>query len=379
MNGKCKALHLFILNLTKQIIRVETGFRTLALGVMSGTSLDGLDLCLVEFAFDGTWSFNILATRCVSYSQDWQSKLSSAHQLSIESRSMLHVEFGQLIGAEVNSFLKERSLPKPQMVCSHGHTVFHQPENGITVQIGSGQSIADCTGITCVSDFRSLDVLLGGQGAPLVPIGDELLFGEYDACLNLGGFSNISFQKNGIRKAFDICPVNIALNPLSNQLGFEFDKNGKLARSGKLNEELLFKLNALELYGKRERPSLAREWLERTFLPIVELSGLPVEDKLRTLVEHAAFQIASVINLNASEGLVLLSGGGAKNVLLVERLRELSRSEIVVPVDETIDFKEALIFAFLGVLRTENQTNVLQSVTGAKRDSCSGVIHFPRT
>jgi anhydro-N-acetylmuramic acid kinase len=146
-----------------------------------------------------------------------------------------------------------------------------------------------------------------------------------------------------------------------------------------LNEELLFKLNALELYGKRERPSLAREWLERAFSPIVELSGLPVQDKLRTLVEHAAFQIASVINLNAPEGLVLLSGGGAKNVFLVERLRELSRSEIVVPVDETIDFKEALIFAFLGVLRTENQTNVLQSVTGAKRDSCSGVIHFPRT
>lgn len=358
---------------------MQKGFRKTAVGVMSGTSLDGLDLCFAEFHFDGNWRFEITQSDCVNYDYSWREKLSSAHQLSDQELALLNRDFGGFIGESVNSFLRENGLTKPELVCSHGHTVLHQPEKGITLQIGDGQVIANKTEITCVSDFRSLDVSLGGQGAPLVPIGDELLFSEYDACLNLGGFSNISFKENGARKAFDICPVNIALNPLANELGFEYDKGGKMAQSGNLSPELLETLNYLNVYHNKQRPSLAREWLEMEFIPLIHNSEIPTEDKLRTVTEHAALQIARIINNRVKNGKVLVTGGGAKNAFLMERLSSLSDSEIQIPEKTIIDYKEALIFAFLGVLRSENQINILRSVTGAERDSCSGVIHCPNS
>ena len=351
--------------------------KTTAIGIMSGTSLDGLDLCYVEFTFDGNWTFEIIESDCISYDKQWYSALGNAHTCSLDELELLSDTFGRYTGEKVNEFLKNFSLPKPDFVCSHGHTVFHEPAKKFTLQIGNGQTIANATGITCVSDFRSLDVSLNGQGAPLVPIGDELLFSEYEACLNLGGFSNISFKENGFRRAFDICPVNIVLNPLANTLGKPFDEDGVLSQSGQLNDVLLSELNSLSIYNGLERPSLAREWLEKVFLPVLENSSVCTKDKLRTVTEHAAQQISSVINSKAKNGSVLVTGGGAKNSFMMERISDLSNAKIIVPNVEIVDYKEALIFAFLGVLRVRNEINVLKSVTGASRDSSSGAVHFP--
>lgn len=357
---------------------MEKGFKKTAIGVMSGTSLDGLDLCLAQFLFDGKWNFEVLSTDCFVYDDSWREKLSNAHQLSDEELMELDHEFGKLIGDSVSSFLIENRLTRPDVVCSHGHTVFHEPEKGITVQIGDGQSIANITGITTVNDSRSLDVSLGGQGAPLVPIGDELLFSEFDACLNLGGFSNISFKEDGERRAFDICPVNIVLNELANRLNHPFDRNGELAKSGRLNELLLDQLNSLDIYSVKNRPSLAREWVESTVNPLLKEASLSEEvDLLRTFVEHVAIQIARVIETKVAGGRVLVTGGGAYNSFLMERMQAYSLGDLIIPDKQIIEFKEALIFAFLGVLRSENQINVLKSVTGASRDSSSGVIRFP--
>lgn len=352
-------------------------FKINALGVMSGTSLDGLDLCLVEFRFDGRWQFRIETTDCIEYDRSWREKLSKAHQLSGNQLVELDAEFGRFIADAINDFLVRNSAQTPELVCSHGHTVFHQPEKGITRQIGDGQKISSITGIICVNDFRSLDVELGGQGAPLVPIGDKLLFSEYDACLNLGGFSNISFDENEIRKAFDICPVNIVLNPLANLIGLPYDDKGNIARSGNVVDDLLDGLNALNIYSFSQRPSLAREWVESVFLPIIERKTLTIEDQLRTITEHVAIQIGRVLDDRIGSEQVLVTGGGAYNDFLIGRLKTITSAQIVIPDSQLIDFKEALIFAFLGVLRFRNETNVLRSVTGARQDSCSGVVHLP--
>jgi anhydro-N-acetylmuramic acid kinase len=358
---------------------MENGYKTTALGIMSGTSLDGLDLCLTEFHFDEKWNFEIIHAECLDYDDDWRRKLGTAHELSEEKLQQLHIDFGQFIGENVNSFLEKNHLSKPEIVCSHGHTVFHQPEKGITVQIGDGQIISDITGITCVNDFRSLDVSLGGQGAPLVPIGDELLFSEFDACLNLGGFSNISFKEGGERRAFDICPMNIVLNELANRLSKPFDDNGELAKSGNLNEALLNQLNSLNLYTDEIRPSLAREWVETAVNPLLNESGLSEMDIMRTFVEHVAIQIARVVERKAAGGSVLITGGGAYNSFLMERMNSYCLADLIIPYKQTIEFKEALIFAFLGVLRINDEINVLRSVTGAIQNSSSGSIHFPLT
>ena len=343
---------------------------------MSGTSLDGLDLCYTNFTFVKKWHFEIVKSEFIPYDEPWQSALGKAHSYGKPELDQLELDFARFTADAVNQFLSKSNLSKPDLLCSHGHTVFHDPKNGITRQIGDGRTIANSTGITCVSDFRSEDVSLGGEGAPLVPIGDELLFSEYEACLNLGGFSNISFPEENERRAFDICPVNIILNPLANLLGKEFDKDGEIARFGSINQPLLSKLNNLPLYSQSPRPSLAREWVEQSFKPLVEKSRALTENKIATITEHSAQQIALVINEKTKHGNVLVSGGGAKNKFLIERIKSLSEAEVVIPNPEIIDFKEALIFAFLGVLKFHNQTNVLRSVTGASRDSSSGVINI---
>ncbi|MDC0304140.1 anhydro-N-acetylmuramic acid kinase, partial [Flavobacteriales bacterium] len=248
------------------------GIKTSAIGIMSGTSLDGLDLCYAEFKFDDKWDFKIIATDFVPYGRKWRESLSISHDLPKESLEQVHLDFGQFSANCANIFLQETKLPKPNIICSHGHTVFHEPKNGITVQIGDGEAIANQTRITCISDFRTEDVALGGEGAPLVPIGDELLFTDYMACLNLGGFSNISFREENERRAFDVCPVNIILNPLANKLGKEYDANGEIARDGQIDQELLKNLNNLPFYSQTPRPSLAREWIEHSFFPLVEKS-----------------------------------------------------------------------------------------------------------
>ncbi|MBL4586344.1 MAG: anhydro-N-acetylmuramic acid kinase [Flavobacteriales bacterium] len=349
--------------------------RTSAIGIMSGTSLDGLDLAFCHFIYDGKWHFEITKTAFIGYDEAWRHLLATAHRIPKTELQELDIRFGKYIAQQVNRFLAENRLPKPDLVCSHGHTVFHDPSKKYTLQIGSGRIISEETGLNCVSDFRSLDVALGGQGAPLVPIGDALLFSQFEACLNLGGFSNISFREAEKRVAFDICPVNIALNPLAELLGKPFDRNGEMARSGNIETELLHQLNSLSIYNDANRPSLSREWLEKTFLPLIKNSAATTHDKLRTLTEHSAQKIAAVINANIPEGQILITGGGAKNGFLMERISTLSHAKIIIPSSEIIDFKEALIFAFLGVLRWHDKINVLSSVTGSERDSSSGIIH----
>jgi len=343
----------------------------LALGVMSGTSLDGIDLALCRFSDSGNkWAYEIIDTITIAYPPGWTEKLKGAPHLKAEEFLMLHNEYGCYIGQLINKFLCSKEVPK--IIASHGHTIFHQPDKKFTFQLGSGASIAATAGITTISDFRDFDVALGGQGAPLVPTGDQLLFSEYDYCLNIGGIANISFEQNGARIAFDICPANIILNELAQQRGFSFDENGHLGASGKVNEYLLQKLNHLDFYLQKWPKSLGREWIDNNIFPLLSASELSVEDQAATIYEHIAFQIAGATN---NQGKLLATGGGSKNLFLIEKLKQKTTTRIVLPDEKLIDFKEALIFAFLGVLAFNNQINIHSSVTGSTQDHLGGIIY----
>lgn len=341
------------------------------IGLMSGTSLDGLDIALCSFSHvNGKWSYELEKTSCVEYDSTWKNKLITAYSTPISELEGLNLEYGRWLGKRVNDFLKDEA--RPELICSHGHTIHHNPAKGITYQLGSGSSISKITGITTIFDFRSKDVSLGGQGAPLVPIGDQLLFSEYDACLNLGGFSNISFKQFGDRIAFDICPVNIILNALSERLGKPFDENGSMARSGNLNKELLTSL-LRTTKSKTERPSLSREWVEKNIDPVLSNSELPIANQMNTLVEFMAVNMGRSIQENQLKT-VLVTGGGTYNSFLMERLSAHAGIEMKMADNQLINYKEALTFGFLGVLRWYGLTNVLKSVTGASSDSVSGEI-----
>lgn len=345
---------------------------TFCIGLMSGTSLDGLDICYVRFNDDT--SFEILQAETINYTSVWRTKLTEAYQYSAMDLCELDVEFGYFLGDQVKEFMEKHQIEKVDFVSSHGQTIFHQPQKSFTLQIGNGAAIASRCQQKVVCDFRTQDVILGGQGAPLVPIGDELLFRQYDACLNLGGFSNISMNRNGKRIAFDICPINIVLNHYANQLGFDYDKNGELSQQGNINQGLVEELNELNYYKEPYPKSLGFEWVEQTFLTIVDKYEISVEDKLRSCVEHFAIQIKSILSFYDINN-VLITGGGVRNVFFINRLRELSAVEIIIPEDNLIDFKEALIFAFLGYRRINNEINCLASVTGASKDHSSGIIY----
>jgi anhydro-N-acetylmuramic acid kinase len=260
------------------------------------------------------------------------------------------------------------------LIASHGHTIFHQPDAGFTAQIGSGAAIYAETGLTTVCDFRSVDVALGGQGAPLVPIGDELLFGEYDACLNLGGFANISYRKDGTRVAFDVCACNIVLNQVAQQGGMDYDENGAMARDGKVVTSLLDELNGLTFFSQTGAKSLGREWVEKEVWPVVSKYEIVLEDLMATLVEHMAMQVAHVVKTGEVDTL-FITGGGAHNSYLIERMTALVTCNLTLAPKQLIEFKEALIFGFLGMLRVHNLPNSLASVTGAKKDSLGGCIY----
>lgn len=352
-------------------MKLHSGNSFFVIGAMSGTSLDGLDLAAVEFSLSNNkWKFSVIEAETLKYPKEWEEKLRSAHNLPGEHLMKLHSDYGRFIGQQANRFIKKHKL-SPKLIASHGHTIFHQPENGFTFQAGNGASIAAETGITTISDFRTTDVALGGQGAPLVPVGDRLLFSEYESCLNLGGFANVSFEQNKKRIAFDICPVNIVLNYYAGKLGFEFDADGDLGKRGKVNDELLGKLNQLGFYEKNPPKSLGREWVENSFLPLTESFGISVEDKLRTIYEHISMQIGGTA---PESGKILVTGGGAFNSFLIERIRTHAKCSIELPSAQIINFKEAIIFAFLGLLRFRNEINCYASVTGAKKESSSGVI-----
>jgi len=346
-----------------------------AIGVMSGTSLDGLDIVFSEFFFDGMkWTYCLGDYEEIPYSKDWQSRLSNLGKSFALDFVKTHVSFGHYMGEKVDAFIK-RNLLEVDVVGIHGHTIFHQPVLGFTSQIGDGSAVACRTGQLVANDFRSLDVARGGQGAPLVPIGDALLFSDYVARLNLGGFSNISFGGIDDIIAFDICPVNIVMNEITRKQGLEYDEEGKMARNGQVDRELLHKLNQLEFYKQSRPKSLGREWVDECFWPCLS-TQISDEDLLRTLVEHISDQIAyNLASSKKSSGKALVTGGGAYNTFLMERIRAKTSFEIVIPEPILIEMKEALIFAFLGVLRMIEQPNILNAVTGAKQASISGALY----
>jgi len=344
-----------------------------ALGLMSGTSLDGIDLALCRFAHTNSgWSFLIEAAETVSYSAEWQKKLREAEKSTAQDILLLHNEYARYTGEVINRFLQGRTVPG--LIASHGHTIFHQPKKHFTFQLGNGTVIAAETGIRTIADFRNMDVALGGQGAPLVPIGDRLLFGEYEYCLNLGGFSNISYEEEGRRIAFDIGPANIVLNYLAQQKGLEYDQDSLIAKSGQVDNALLNALNNLPFYAETPPKSLGKEWLDSEMIPLLEKYSLSLADQMRTLYEHIAIQIGRVIHL---PGKMLVTGGGAHNPLLMNRIAVCSKAEVIIPGKEIIDFKEALIFAFLGVLANRQKINCLSAVTGSSRDNTGGTIYLP--
>ena len=299
------------------------------------------------------------------------SAASNAMHTSQKELEKLDKVYGDYLGTLINNFIYNYKIGTIDFIASHGHTILHQPEKGITLQIGSGKIIAAKTKQKVVCDFRTQDVALGGQGAPLVPIGDELLFADYDYCLNLGGFSNVSFKKDQERIAFDICPVNIVLNYYANLLDLPYDDEGKIAAQGSINVALLDKLNQLEYYQQQPPKSLGLEWVQQEIFPLINAEEKNVQHILRTFIEHIAIQISAIIKGNSS---ILITGGGAFNIFLMQRIAKHANVKISAPNKTLINYKEALIFAFLGLLRLDNQINCLKSVTGANKDHSSGVI-----
>jgi anhydro-N-acetylmuramic acid kinase len=350
-----------------------------AIGIMSGTSLDGLDIAYCEFKKNKKWLYKIVFAETKKYNGEWKNKLKNAFKLDKRSLKHLDQEYGEFIGNKVLQFIKKHNL-SVDFVASHGHTIFHEPAKKITLQIGDGTVLSSICKLPVIYDFRSGDVLLGGQGAPLVPIVDKLLFSQYKYCLNLGGIANISFTNRfGERVAFDICPVNIVLNHLSDKLGKEFDKGGKIAATGRINQKLLDKLNDLPFYKMPGPKSLGREWVEHDFFPLLNTSRISIQDKLRTVIEHIAIQIAKtvIVEPHNSRPVLFITGGGTYNLFLLKKIALYTKSICFTPKAEVIEFKEAMTFALLGLLKMRKEINILKSVTGAKQDSCGGKIAFP--
>ncbi|MBT8246058.1 MAG: anhydro-N-acetylmuramic acid kinase [Winogradskyella sp.] len=344
--------------------------------VMSGTSLDGIDILYSKFSFNTKWDFKIIEFETLNYPENWVSKLKQLTKFTKTELKAIDDEYSVYLANQISEFIEIKRISNINFIASHGHTALHNPAEGYTYQIGNQQKVADFLNQKFICDFRVQDVELGGQGAPLVPIGDRLLFSDYNYCINLGGFANISFEENEERIAFDICPVNIVLNHYVNKLGFNYDNKGKIAASGNVNDSLLEKLNNLDFYNQVPPKSLGLEWVQNCILPMIEMYEIKTKDVLRTFVEHASIQISEFLNVENSTAFI--TGGGAYNLFLIDRIKELSNSEIIIPSDEIVEYKEALIFGLLGVLKLRNEVNCLKSVTGAKKDHSSGVILIPR-
>lgn len=340
------------------------------IGLMSGTSVDGLDLAYCSFDGKG---FSLKAVQAFSYPEDIQHKLMNNLQLSPAELFALDAELGYFFGKCVNTFLKKSKLPKPEAIASHGHTVYHDPQKHYSVQIGKGSHLAAVTGIPVIADFRNTDIAYGGQGAPLVPIGDELLFTDYDYCLNLGGIANVSYRQKNKRIAYDISPCNLPANLVMQRHGKAYDENGSMGLKGEVDPELLEQLNGLEYYHQKAPKSLGREWIERELMPLLKSKHTP--NVLRTYYESISSQIAQAIDKKGAT--VLVTGGGAHNRFLMRLISAKTSSILITPQHELIDFKEAIVFAFLGYRRIYHKANSLKTVTGASKDSIGGCIYLP--
>jgi anhydro-N-acetylmuramic acid kinase len=363
------------------------------IGLMSGSSLDGVDIAFVEFTETaGKWNYEIKCAACIEYSNEWLEKLKSAIELSAKDYQLLHTDYGRFLGETINQFIEKFQLQhKVGLIASHGHTTFHLPEKKMTHQLGDGAAIAAETKLPVVSDLRSLDIAFGGQGAPIVPLGEKLLFPSYHYFLNIGGIANVSIHskqtniadshsdKNEII-AFDICAANRVLNMLAGEKNLQYDEDGKMAASGKINEDLLQKLNSLNYYSLPYPKSLANSFGTDIIFPLIKSFDLTTEDSLCTYVEHIALQIKNALIPFFSKSEVqqlVITGGGAFNQFLIRRISmHLSEInfEVFIPEDEVVVYKEALIMALLGILRWREQYTVLSSVTGASQNSIGGAL-----
>ncbi|MDC1310122.1 anhydro-N-acetylmuramic acid kinase [Flavobacteriaceae bacterium] len=344
------------------------------IGLMSGTSLDGLDICYAQYFYNGKWSFKILKAVTIPYSKRWVAILKGLVDKSASQIDTIDKDYTRLLSTLVLEFISNYNIELIDAISSHGHTAIHKPEEGLTFQIGNLKILAELTNHTCVCDFRTQDVDLGGQGAPLVPVGDKLLFNKYDFCINLGGFSNISFCILNKLIAFDICPLNIILNYYSKKLGHDYDYLGYLASTGQIIKPLLENLNSLNYYQIYGPKSLGLEWVVENFHETIKNYDNTIKDILRTLVEHAAIQISKILD-QYGNGQVLLSGGGTYNEFFIKILIQHSNSKFIIPSKPIIDYKEALIFGFLGVLKLRNEINCMKSVTGASKNHSTGKIY----
>jgi len=357
------------------------------IGLMSGSSLDGLDIAYCEFHFDaGKWNFKILKTDVVEYPDEWIQEIKRVPASSAKTLWETHASLGNYFGDRVSEFIKKNALQnKIDFVASHGHTIFHFPEKKFTTQIADGAAIAAKTNLPVICDFRSADIADGGQGTPIVPIGDKLLFPHFKFCLNIGGIANISCKTGSSIVAFDICCANQVLNMLANRLGKDYDANGEIAAAGNVNKELLAKLNAIEFYSLAYPKSLDNSFSRETIFPVLEEFQISENDKMRTYIEHIAVQMARHVAMISKKEKaefshkekILATGGGAFNKFLIERIQAQTKMHVEIPGDETVKFKEALVIAFMGVLRIRNEVNVLKSVTGASKDSVGGAVYRP--
>jgi anhydro-N-acetylmuramic acid kinase len=352
---------------------IQTGNR--GIGLMCGTSHDGIDICDVSFdVFDSEWSFKVHEYYSVSLSHDLKEKLSKATNMSAIEYVALDNLFANFTAKNVIDFV-EKTNSKASFIASHGVTIFHQPEKGISTQIGSGAIISALTGLKTISDFRLQDVSKGGQGAPLVPYADSQLFKKYDSTLNLGGFANISRLK-GALEGYDIGVCNLMLNHLSKKSGKAYDEDGNMARSGKIIPELFEQLNNHKYFDISGPKSLGKEWFDAFVLPMIQQFDFhPTEDLLATSVEHVAYQIGK--SLSKENESCLVTGGGAHNKYLTERIKHYSNTQIELPNEAIIDFKESICFAFLGYLRLLELHNISHKVTGAKQNSSAGAVYLP--
>lgn len=369
----------FLVSIIQLILSIFTNMKKneyRLLGIMSGTSLDGVDLVFTELSFSNATNFKIIYFETIPYSEKWLNRLKNSSHLEPAELNDLDQDYTKYLSEVILKFIAKYDIDLLDAICSHGHTVKHRPERGLTFQIGNLPKLSTLTGVPVVCDFRVQDVELGGQGAPLVPIGDRILFSKYKYCINLGGFANISEEVEGQRVAYDICAVNTVLNHYMRSLDKDFDEDGNLARTGKVNLELLEQLNALKYFQKSPPKSLGIEWVDKYVLPLIDSYFLEIPDILRTFTEHIVRQIAACLK-NSSTSEILLTGGGTFNSFLIDRLRSHSDGEFVIPKKEIIDYKEALIFALLGALKLRGEINVLSSVTGAKMDHSSGRIYEP--
>ena len=358
-----------------------------AIGLMSGSSLDGLDIALCRFDLEGDQiSWELLAQDCVPFDPKWTMRLKKLYSQDALTFAKAHTYFGHYMGELVSDFMRKFQVDA-DFVASHGHTVFHEPESRLSFQIGDGAALAVACGLPTITDFRQHDVALGGEGAPLAPIADKYLFPGYDFYLNIGGIANLSAQVDGKMIAFDVCAANTLLNFVAAQIGLDYDRDGRLAANGEVRKFLLDELNNDFHYRNPYPKSLSNKWVQSRMVPILIRTRLSPEDKARTVCEHISLQIShSVATVIDREGIpnrpfrLLATGGGALNRYLMDNIREVFEHdqldvEVVLPSPEIVKFKEAILMAFMGVLRLENRPNVLQSATGASKDHIAGALY----